>query len=319
VIHACDAILTTFRDFGARSGRQKCRMMWLMKDMGLENFRDEVAKRMPGGKLETEGTDLVDSTHKRRDYHGVHKQKQEGLNYVGINVPAGRIQAKDMFEMATLADAYGTGEVRLTVEQNYIIPNVPDDKVEALLQEPLLTTGEGFASAFKPNPGRLVKDLVSCTGNQFCGLALIETKATGKALAEALEATMDLTRDVRMHWTGCPNTCGQVQVADIGFLGCQVKNPETGKGNVDGVKIFLGGNIGHEAELGTEVDKVACMSLLPYTQDLLIKKFGAKKKRTALMTDEDRAAVSRWENFPFNSGGGLEVFPAGENGKYVVK
>ena len=80
--------------------------MWLIKDMGLENFRDEVAKRMPGGKLETEGTDLVDSTHKRRDYHGVHKQKQEGLNYVGINVPAGRIQAKDMFEMATLADAY---------------------------------------------------------------------------------------------------------------------------------------------------------------------------------------------------------------------
>ena len=73
--------------------------------------------------------------------------------------------------------------------------------------------------------------------------------------------------------------------------------------------------------LGAEhaLKKVACMSLLPYTQNLLIKKFGAKKKRTALMTDEDRAAVSRWENFPFNSGGGLEVFPAGENGKYVVK
>ena len=265
VIHACDAILTTFRDFGKRSARQKCRMMWLIDDMGLENFRDEVRKRMPSGVLQSEGRDLVDTTWKRREYHGVHKQKQEGLNFVGVNVPVGRvsqilptprsfspilppqsqqdpivssgalpltqnfalflrcrsaqIQAKDMFEMARLAEAYGSGEVRLTVEQNYIIPNVPDDRVDALLREPLLTTGEGFSTAFRPNPGRLVKDLVSCTGNQFCGIALIETKNTGKALAEALEATMDFTRDVRMHWTGCPNTCGQVQVADIGFLG----------------------------------------------------------------------------------------------------
>jgi len=316
VLHACDAILTTFRDFGARSGRQKCRMMWLIKDMGFENFRDEVKKRMPGQKLETEGKDLVDSSHKRRDYHGVHKQKQEGLNYVGLNVPTGRVQAADMYEMARLADEYGSGEVRLTVEQNYILPNVPDEKVEALLKEPLLTTGEGFASAFKPNPGRLVKDLVACTGNQFCGLAFIETKATGKALAEALEATMIFNRDVRMHWTGCPNTCGQVQVADIGFLGCNTKNPN-GKGTVDGVKIFLGGNIGHEAELGTQVDQVACMELLEYTQKLLMKDFGARMKPKRTMTEEDEAAVKRWEDFPFNTGGGPEVFPANGNGDYV--
>ncbi|QDZ18662.1 ferredoxin-nitrite reductase [Chloropicon primus] len=317
VIHTCDAILTTFRDFGARSGRQKCRMMWLIKDMGLENFRDEVANRMPGGRLETEGKDLVDTSHKRRDYHGVHKQKQEGLNYVGLNVPAGRIQAKDMFEIARLAEEYGSGETRLTVEQNYIIPNVPDDKVEALLQEPLLTTGEGFATAFRPNPGRLVKDLVSCTGNQFCALALIETKATGKALAEALEATMDFTRDVRMHWTGCPNTCGQVQVADIGFLGCQTKNPTGEKGNVDGVKIFLGGNIGHDAALGKEVAKVACSELLPYVQDLLVEKFGATRKSKGSLTSEDEVAIKYWQDFPFNSGGGPAVFPANGNGEYV--
>jgi len=310
VIHACDAILTTFRDFGKRSARQKCRMMWLIDDMGLENFRDEVRKRMPSGVLQSEGRDLVDTTWKRREYHGVHKQKQDGLNFVGVNVPVGRIQAKDMFEMARLAEAYGSGEVRLTVEQNYIIPNVPDDRVDALLREPLLTTGEGFSTPFRPNPGRLVKDLVSCTGNQFCGIALIETKNTGKALAEALEATMDFTRDVRMHWTGCPNTCGQVQVADIGFLGCQTKNPDGSKGNVDGVKIFLGGNIGHEASLGTEVAKLACCELLPYTQDLLIEKFGAKRRAEASLSAEDRKAVEKWETFPFNTGGGLEAFPA---------
>ena len=219
--------------------------------------------------------------------------------------------------MARLADLYGTGEVRLTVEQNYIIPNVADEKVEALLLEPLLATGEGFAAKFSPTPGRLVKDLVSCTGNQFCALALIETKATGKTLAEALEATMVFTRDVRMHWTGCPNTCGQVQVADIGFLGCQTKNPSGAKGNVDGVKVFLGGNIGHEASLGKEVAKVACCELLPYTQDLLIEKFGAKRKPERDLTAEDNAAIKKWEEFPFNSGGGPAVFPANGNGHYV--
>ncbi|WZN63984.1 ferredoxin--nitrite reductase [Chloropicon roscoffensis] len=317
VIHACDSILTTFRDFGARSSRQKCRMMWLIKDMGLENFRDEVAKRMPGGALQTEGDSLVDESHQRRDYHGVHAQRQQGLNYVGINVPAGRIQAKDMFEVARIAEEYGSGEVRLTVEQNYIIPNVPDAKVDSLLAEPLLTTGKGFAAAFRPNPGRLVKDLVSCTGNQFCALALIETKATGKALAEALEATVDMSRDVRMHWTGCTNTCGQVQVADIGFLGCQTKNPDGSKGNVDGVKVFLGGNIGHDASLGKEVAKVACSELLPYTQGLLVEKFGAKIKSEGDITEEGRAALKKWEDFPFNSGGGPSVFPANGNGEYV--
>lgn len=317
VIHSCDAILTTFRDFGSRSGRQKCRMMYLIHDMGLDNFRSEVEKRMPGQKLAQEGVSLVDTSHKRRDYHGVHKQKQPGLNWVGINVPTGRIQAKDMFEVARLAEEYGSGEARLTVEQNYIIPNVPDDKVEALLQEPLLTTGEGFASAFKPYPGALIKSLVACTGSQFCGLALIETKATGKALAEALEATMTFTRDVRMHWTGCPNTCGQVQVADVGFLGCKTKNPDGSKGNVDGVKIFLGGNIGHEAEIGTEVAEVACVALLPYTQELLSEKFGATLKPEDTLTEFDRAAVKRWEDFPFNSGGTPGVFPANGNGEYV--
>eukprot|EP00216_Chloropicon_sp_CCMP2111_P000674 CAMPEP_0198239056 /NCGR_PEP_ID=MMETSP1446-20131203/4574_1 /TAXON_ID=1461542 ORGANISM="Unidentified sp, Strain CCMP2111" /NCGR_SAMPLE_ID=MMETSP1446 /ASSEMBLY_ACC=CAM_ASM_001112 /LENGTH=624 /DNA_ID=CAMNT_0043921599 /DNA_START=290 /DNA_END=2161 /DNA_ORIENTATION=- len=293
VVAVCDAILTTFRDFGARSARQKCRMMWLIHDMGLDEFRRQVEKRMPNGKLLREGESLLDVNFKRRDYHGVHKQKQEGLNYVGINVPAGRINAKDMHEMARLADEYGSGEIRLTVEQNYILPNIPDDKVDALLKEPLLSTGEGFASAFKVKPGPLVKNLVACTGNQFCGQSFIETKAQGKALAEALEATMDFSRDVRMHWTGCPNTCGQVQVADIGFLGCQTRNPN-GKGTVDGVKIFLGGNIGHEAELGNEIGTVPCSELLPYTQNLLQEKFGAKMKSNWSMTRQGKQSVTRW-------------------------
>lgn len=110
-------------------------------------------------------------------------------------------------------------------------------------------------------------------------------------------------------------SCGQVQVADIGFLGCQTKGKEGGPKRVDGVKVFLGGAIGHEAELGNEIAEVRCEDLLPYTQALLVEQFGASLKDT--IDAEGEAAIKRWTNFPFNSGGTPEVFPANGNGDYV--
>ena len=134
--------------------------------------------------------------------------------------------------MANLADAYGSGELRLTVEQNFIIPNVPDERVDELLREPLL-------SRYTPFPGKVVGSMVACTGKQFCGFAQIETKKQAYTMAEHLESVLDFPNgDLRMIWTGCPNSCAPVQVADIGLMGCQVKNPSGEKGIVDGVNIF---------------------------------------------------------------------------------
>lgn len=86
------AVLTTFRDYGARQNRQKARMMWLVEQMGVETFRAEVERRTTAGKMERAVPDLVDKTWERRSYFGVHKQKQAGLNWVGCNVPVGRFQ-----------------------------------------------------------------------------------------------------------------------------------------------------------------------------------------------------------------------------------
>ena len=109
-----------------------------------------------------------------------------------------------MEEMADLADMYGSGELRLTVEQNFIIPNVPDGKVDALLSEPLL-------QRYTPFPGNVVAGMVACTGNQFCGFAQIETKKQAYATAEHLESVLDFPKgDIRMIWTGCPNSCAPV-------------------------------------------------------------------------------------------------------------
>ncbi|GBG59629.1 hypothetical protein CBR_g49893 [Chara braunii] len=274
VVPLCHAVLTTFRDLGARSNRQKCRMMWLIDDLGVECFRQEVEKRMlPSKVLERAAPeDLINQSWKRRDYFGVHPQKQQGLSYVGIHIPVGRLQACDMYELARIADEFGNGELRLTVEQNMIIPNVCNERVERLLAEPLL-------KKFSPVPSRFMSGLVACTGNQFCGLALIETKQAALMLAQSLEETIEVPHAVRMHWTGCPNSCGQVQVADIGFMGCGGVKDENGK-PCDAVDIFIGGGVGTGSHLGKLVrSAVRVKELLPTVQDLLIEHFGATRKQ----------------------------------------
>lgn len=235
---------------------------------GVEGFRAEVVTRMPQKKLERESAeDLVQKQWERREYLGVHPQKQEGYSFVGLHIPVGRVQADDMDELARLADEYGSGELRLTVEQNIIIPNIENSKMEALLNEPLLK------KRFLPDPPILMKNLVACTGNQFCGQAIIETKARAMKITEEVQRLVSVTQPVRMHWTGCPNTCGQVQVADIGFMGCLTR--KEGK-TVEGADVFLGGRIGSDSHLGDVYKKsVPCEDLVPIIVDLLVNNFGA--------------------------------------------
>lgn len=236
---------------------------------GVEGFRSEVVKRMSEQALERASSeDLVDPKWERRDMFGVNPQKQEGLSFVGLHVPVGRVQADDMDELARLADQYGSGELRLTVEQNIIIPNIENSKVKALLDEPLLK------EKFLPEPPILMKGLVACTGNQFCGQAIIETKARALKVTEEVGRLVSVTRPVRMHWTGCPNTCGQVQVADIGFMGCMTRD---GNGKVvEGADVYLGGRIGSDSHLGEIYKKgVPCKDLVPVVVDILVENFGA--------------------------------------------
>ncbi|KAG6576957.1 Ferredoxin--nitrite reductase, chloroplastic [Cucurbita argyrosperma subsp. argyrosperma] len=268
VVPLCGAVLEAYRDLGTRGNRQKCRMMWLIDELGLEGFRAEVVKRMPRQELERASPeDLVKKEWERRDYYGVHPQKQEGLSFVGVHIPVGRVQADEMDELARLADEYGTGELRLTVEQNIIIPNIQNSRLEALVKEPLF-------DKFSLEPPILMKGLVACTGNQFCGQAIIETKARALKVTEEVQQRVTVSRPVRMHWTGCPNTCGQVQVADIGFMGCMARDEN--KKPVEGVDVFLGGRIGSDSHLGDVYKKaVPCKDLVPLVVDILVQHFGA--------------------------------------------
>ncbi len=267
VVALCEAILIVYRNHGLRANRQKARLMWLIDEWGVERFRREVEQQL-GYTLQT-AAPKDEIVWDKRDHIGIHAQKQPGLNYVGLHVPVGRLYAPDMFDLARIAEVYGSGELRLTVEQNIIIPNVPDSRLAPLLNEPLL-------NRFLINPTPLVRSLVSCTGAQFCNFALIETKNRALAMARELDQELYCPRPVRIHWTGCPNSCGQPQVADIGLMG--TKTRKDGKA-VDGVDLYMGGKVGKEAELGECVRKgIPCEDLKPVLRDLLIQNFGAQAR-----------------------------------------
>ncbi|MDZ8034081.1 ferredoxin--nitrite reductase [Nostoc sp. DedSLP04] len=272
VVTVCRAVLEVFRDCGPRANRQKSRLMWLIDEWGLDKFRAEVENRLGKSLLPAAPKDEID--WEKRDHIGVYKQKQSGLNYAGLNIPVGRLYAEDMFEIARLAEVYGSSEIRFTVEQNIVIPNIADSRLATFLTEPLL-------ERFSIDPGLLTRSLVSCTGAQFCNFALIETKNRALAMIKTLEEELTFTEPVRIHWTGCPNSCGQPQVADIGLMG--TKTRKNGK-TLEGVDIYMGGKVGKDAHLGTCIIKgVPCEDLQPLLQDLLIKNFGAKLKQEALL------------------------------------
>jgi ferredoxin-nitrite reductase len=271
VVDISRAILEVYRDNGPRGNRQKSRLMWLIDEWGIEKFRMAVEKQCNKTLKSAAEKDEIDWD--KRDHIGIFKQKQPGLNYVGMHIPVGRLCAEDMFEIARIAEVYGSSEIRFTVEQNFIIPNIPDSNLATFLTEKLL-------EKFTINPEPLTRSLVSCTGAQFCNFALIDTKNRALATIQHLEAELELTSPVRMHWTGCPNSCGQPQVADIGLMG--TKTRKNGK-TVEGVDIYMGGKVGKESHLGTCVTKgVPCDELEPVLRDILINKFGAKPKQAAL-------------------------------------
>jgi ferredoxin-nitrite reductase len=261
------ATLRVFRDNGLRVNRTKARLMWLIDEWGVAKLREELVKEF--GQPLAPAAEHDEIVWEKRDHIGVYSQKQAGLNYVGLHIPLGRLFADDFFELARLTEVYGSGELRWTVEQNAIIPNVPIDRTAILLVEPLLRR-------FSSNPSHLQRSVVSCTGAQFCNFALMETKQQAEKFAHALEEKMTVPQTVRFHWTGCPNSCGQPQVADIGLMGTKVR--KDGK-TMEGVDIYMGGTVGKDAHLGTCVRKgVPCEDLEPVLQQILIENFGGQMK-----------------------------------------
>jgi ferredoxin-nitrite reductase len=246
----CSHIALAFRDHGSRSARSKARLAFLVEAWGPKKFRDEIERR--AGRLSPAGKDMRGTKH--ADHLGFNKQKQPGLNYVGLTVPTGRIAADQLLDVAKLAETYGSGEVRVTTDQNLIVPNVPDAKLAAFRKEPVL-------AALSPDASGAMRGLVSCTGIDYCHFALIETKELALKTARHLEQQMPPGQRLTMHWSGCPAGCGNHAAADIGLLG---KNVRIDGVIVDAVDVLVGGKSGPHARAGTKILEDVPCDELPY-------------------------------------------------------
>jgi ferredoxin-nitrite reductase len=250
VVAVTGAILRVFRDHGCRDSRTTARLAFLLDDWGEERFRMEV-QRDVGWELSRAGTDARKQAV--NDHMGVYRQKQHGLNYVGLKIPVGRIHADDLQGIAGLADTYGTGELRLAANQAVIMPNVPDRVLGDLTEEPLL-------QRFVYNPTPVQKGLVSCVGSDYCNLAVIESKSRAVETAKRVEAMIGTEmKPITMHWSGCPAGCGNHLVADVGLLGKKIKI----KGQVvEAVDVFVGGRSGPDPKPAIKLlEDVPCDAL----------------------------------------------------------
>ncbi|MGG2197757.1 nitrite/sulfite reductase [Paenibacillus validus] len=235
VLKVAIGVTTIFRDYGYREKRHHARLKFLVADWGPEKFKEKLVEVI--GEMPSLGEDRVVGWTAAY-FDGVHKQKQEGLNYIGLSVPVGRLSGDELSELAEIADTYGDGHIRTTVSQNIIISGVKDENVDKALAAKVL-------ERLTPNPKHFMSRTVSCTGNEFCNLAVVETKERSRAVAEYLDKNVELDEEVRIHFIGCPNACGQKHIADIGLQGALVKTPE---GMVDAFDLSVGGILGPGAK-----------------------------------------------------------------------
>ncbi|MGI9210776.1 MAG: nitrite/sulfite reductase [Rhodococcus sp. (in: high G+C Gram-positive bacteria)] len=241
-----EAVVSVFRDYGYRRLRAKARLKFLIKDWGIEKFREvleqEYLKRP-----------LIDGPAPEKparpiDHIGVQKIRN-GLNAVGFSPIAGRVSGTVLTKVADAAERIGSDRIRFTPYQKLVILDVADDKVEELIAElePL---------GLRARPSHWRRNLLACSGIEFCKLSFVETRKRSQALAPELEQRLadinaDLDVPITININGCPNSCGRSQIADIGFKG-QLVDDGDGK-QVEGFQVHLGGSLGLDSAFGRKL------------------------------------------------------------------
>jgi ferredoxin-nitrite reductase len=263
---AAVAVVRVFIAEGDRTDRKRARMKYVLDAWGLEKFMAAVEKergapftRLP---LEACAKRLPVAKH---GHIGIHAQRQKGLNYVGVVVPVGRLVAAQMRALAAIAAEFGSGSIRLTVWQNLILADIPDEKLDAL--EAALGT-QGFAVSTTALRGALV----ACTGNTGCKFAATDTKGQALVLAEHLDGRVTLDQPVNIHLTGCPHSCAQHAIADIGLLGVKV-----GDDMIEGYTIFVGGEAGDGRRIGRELFAQVPMEEMPARVEAMLRAYLAHR------------------------------------------
>ena len=240
-VDVAGAILRVFVKTGDRTNRKTSRLKYVLDEMGFDSFLSLVEQSYgsPLRRVDTEPLPLG-RDEDRLGHVDWHPQKQAGKYYVGVVLPVGRMTGDQARGLARIAEQFGTGEIRLTVWQNLIIPHIDESDIEAV-SAAILACGLDYRAT------TIRAGLVACTGAAGCKYGQADTKANAMELAEYLESRFELDQPINLHLTGCHNSCAQHYIGDIGMQGVQV---ERGDDMVDGYHIAIGGGWGDRQGIG---------------------------------------------------------------------
>lgn len=262
------AMVRVFAENGDRTNRKKARLKYLIDKWGIPKFLEETEKklaftlhRIPLESCEPRTPPVM------HGHVGVYRQPQKGKNYVGVVVPVGRLKPRQMHRLAELAENYGSGELRLSVFQNIIIPNVSDAFVETVKRSLVWIGLHHQASSISGG-------MVACTGNTGCKFAATNTKGQAVELARYLEKKVRLEQPVNIHVTGCPHSCAQHYIGDIGLIGTKIgSGPEA----IEGYNVVLGGGFDTQQAIGREVFKAVPYADLAALLERVLTKYEATR------------------------------------------
>ncbi len=249
-------VTSIFRDYGYRRLRSRARLKFLVADWGTERFREVLEKEYLGAAL-PDGPAPAPPAPGSRDHVGVHRQR-DGRYYVGVAPHVGRTSGNQLWQVADLAQTFGSGRVRTTIEPKLLIIDVPERNLPELV-------AELDAIDLPARPSMFRRSTMACTGIEFCKLAIVETKQRARDLYAELERRLpDFDEPITINVNGCPNSCARFQLADIGLKGSIV-------GGNEGFQVHLGGSLGADPAFGRKLRglKLSADTLPDYVERLL--------------------------------------------------
>ncbi|HEY0912066.1 MAG TPA: NirA family protein [Bradyrhizobium sp.] len=261
-----DAIVRIFIDLGDRTNRNKARLKYVLDGMGHDKFLTLVEERLgqPFARVPAEAL-VPRPAFDRMAHIGVHKQKQQGLNWIGVSLPLGKVTCEQMRGLAKIAQDLGDGDIRLTVWQNLLIPGVRDENVELAIAA-IQKVGLAVEAS------QIRAGLIACTGNAGCRFAASNTKLHAAEIGDWCEPRVKIETPINIHVTGCHHSCAQHYISDIGLIAAKVDVGED-VDPVEGYHLFAGGGFGPNADVGQEVYHDLKAEDAPKTVERLLKAY----------------------------------------------
>ena len=211
-----DAIVRVFIDLGDRTNRNKARLKYVLDGIGHDNFLELVEQRLGHAFTRVPPEAMAPRPAFDRMAHiGVQKQKQEGLNWIGVSLPLGKVTCEQMRGLAKIAQDLGDGDIRLTVWQNLLIPGVRDENVDLAIAA-IKKIGLAVEAS------QIRAGLIACTGNAGCRFAASNTKRDAAEIGDWCEPRVNIDTPLNIHVTGCHHSCAQHYISDIGLIAAKV-------------------------------------------------------------------------------------------------